>query len=56
MRVVHSKTKRHINYNISSNKCIKYLKLIQFDLFESTQVTSYSNKRYFITFLDKFSK
>ena len=31
-----AKTKRHINHNISSNKCIEYLKLIQFNLFEST--------------------
>ncbi len=30
--------------------------MVQSDLFKPTQVTSYSNKRYFITFLDKFSK
>jgi len=51
-----AKAKRYINHNISSNKCTEYLELVQFDLFEPTQVSSYSNKRYFITFLDKFSK
>ena len=30
--------------------------MIQFNLFEPTQITSFSNKRYFITFLNKFSK
>ncbi len=51
-----AKAKKHINHNISSNKCTEYLELVQSDLFEPTQVTSYSNKRYFFTFLDKFSK
>ncbi len=31
-----TKTKRHINHNISSNKCTEYLKLMQFDLFKLT--------------------
>jgi len=51
-----AKAKRYINHNISSNKCTEYLELVQSDLFESTQTSSFSNKRYFITFLDKFSK
>ncbi len=51
-----AKAKRHINHNISSNKCTKYLELVQSDLFEPTQTSSFSNKKYFITFLDKFSK
>ena len=29
---------------------------MQSDLFDSVQVPSYSNKRYFITFIDKYSK
>ncbi len=51
-----AKAKKHINHNISSNKCTKYLELVQSDLFKPTQVANFSNKRYFITFLDKFSK
>lgn len=50
---IEAKATRHINHNISSRKCTKYLELVQSDLFGSTQVASYSNKRYFITFLDQ---
>ena len=51
-----AKSKRHPNHKISGNKPTEYLELIQSDLFGPTQVNSFSNKKYFITFLDKATK
>ena len=51
-----TKSKRHPNHKSSGEKPLNYLDLVQSDLFGPTQVNSFSNKRYFITFLDKATK
>ena len=45
-----------VNHSVSINKRTEYLQLVQSDLFDSTQELSFSNKKYFITFLDSYSK
>ena len=51
-----AKATKHVNHHISENKSSEYLQLVQSDLFGSVQMTSYGNKRYFITFLDHYTK
>ena len=50
-----SKVTTKVNYTASEKRTI-YLKLVSSDLFGPVQVTSYSSKRYFITFINSYSK
>ena len=47
---------KHINYKISLNKAIEYLKLVQLDIFGPIQIPNFNKKLYFIIFLNKYIK
>ena len=51
-----AKATKHINHEISENSTKEFLQLVRSDLFGPVQTPSFSNKRYFITFLDDFTK
>ena len=53
---IKAKATVHVNHSISDTKRIQYLQLVQSDLFDSVQVASFSDKKYFITFLDSYTK
>ena len=51
-----AKAKKRINHKTSENEYDCFLELVQSDIFGPVQTPSFSNKRYFITFLDKATK
>ena len=51
-----ARLKQVINYNLSFDKATDYLYLVNLDLFGPVQTPSIGGSKYFITFLDKYSK
>ena len=51
-----AKATKHINHEISESKTFDFLELVRSDLFGPVNNPSFGNKKYFITFLDDYTK